>query len=222
MVPPASQIRTEESLRVAALLSIAGGYLDAFTWIVHDGVMANAQTANVVLLAVDAAAGRFEAALSRLPSIVAFMLGVFAVCRLRAGADDGGRRRLALLSLVIEIIVLVVVMAFHVRLPNIAGTLGISFAAAMQTASFSKVEGRNYSSVMVTGNIRTAVETLFAGWCEKHDPALLRQSRVLLTICLTFAAGAALGAVLTTGLGSAALAAPITLLLAALILCRQP
>ena len=132
------------------------------------------------------------------------------------------KRRFALLSLVIEIMVLAVVMILHVRLPSVAGTVGISFAAAMQTASFTKVEGRNYSSVMVTGNIRHAVETLFAGWVERHDPASLRQARILLTVCLTFAAGAALGAVLTASLGSRALAVPIMLLLSALILCKWP
>ena len=34
-------LRSEESLRVAVLLSIAGGFLDAFTWIAHHGVMIN-------------------------------------------------------------------------------------------------------------------------------------------------------------------------------------
>jgi uncharacterized membrane protein YoaK (UPF0700 family) len=214
------QVRAEETLRVAILLSVAGGFLDAFTWIMHDGVMANAQTANVVLLAVFAAMGEWQDALRRVPSIAAFVLGVYIVCRLRAGASERSRSRLALLTLVIEITVLAVVLLFHVRLPSVAGTIGISLAAAMQTASFARAEGRNYSSVMVTGNIRNAVETLFAGTSGARDPAALRQARVLLTVCLTFAAGAALGAVLTAQFASAALIVPIALLLAALMLCR--
>jgi uncharacterized membrane protein YoaK (UPF0700 family) len=213
------RVRAEERLRVAGLLSIAGGFLDAFTWIVHDGVMANAQTANVVLLAVYGAMGEWEQALRRVPSIAAFVLGIYIVCRLRAGADERSRYRFARLTLVIEVVVLVVVLLFHVQLPSVAGTLGISFAAAMQTASFARVEGRNYSSVMVTGNIRYAVETLFAGSVGAHDPAALRQARVLLTVCLTFAAGAGLGAMLTAQFASAALMVPIALLLAALMLC---
>jgi hypothetical protein len=50
--PSSPALRSEESLGVAILLSVAGGFLDAFTWIAHDGVLANAQTANVVLLGV--------------------------------------------------------------------------------------------------------------------------------------------------------------------------
>src|ERR1700722_2740131 len=42
-------IRRDETVQVSLLLAFAGGYLDAYTWIIH-GVMANAQTANLVLL----------------------------------------------------------------------------------------------------------------------------------------------------------------------------
>ena len=213
--------RAEESLRVAIMLSAAGGFLDAFTWIAHHGVMANAQTTNVVLLAVYAAMGQWEEALRRVPPIAAFLAGVLVICRLRAGANDEGKYHLAMVTLVIEGIVLTFVMALHVRLPEVAGTLGISFAAAMQTASFARVEGRNYSSVMVTGNLRYATETFFAGYIEKRDPAALRQSRALVIVCVTFVLGAALGAVLTKTIGSRALLVPIALLVAALVLCTR-
>ena len=33
-----------ESFRVAALLSVTGGFLDAYTYVARDGVFANAQT----------------------------------------------------------------------------------------------------------------------------------------------------------------------------------
>jgi uncharacterized membrane protein YoaK (UPF0700 family) len=44
-VPP------EETLRVATLLSLAGGFLDAFTWIAHGGVFATERLANAAVLA---------------------------------------------------------------------------------------------------------------------------------------------------------------------------
>jgi hypothetical protein len=53
------------SLDIAArppLRRDAGGYLDAYTWIIH-GVMANARTANLVLLWVYGAAGHWDEAL---------------------------------------------------------------------------------------------------------------------------------------------------------------
>jgi hypothetical protein len=39
----------EEALLIACLLALTGGYLEAYTWIVHR-VFANAQTANLILL----------------------------------------------------------------------------------------------------------------------------------------------------------------------------
>ena len=44
-------------LLVASLLGFAGGYLDTYTWITHS-VLANAQTANLVFLWVNAMAGK--------------------------------------------------------------------------------------------------------------------------------------------------------------------
>ena len=53
-------IRRDETVQVALLLAFAGGFLDAYTWIIH-GVMANAQTANLVLLWVYGTAGELGA-----------------------------------------------------------------------------------------------------------------------------------------------------------------
>ena len=60
------RVSIEESVRVALILTVCGGYLDAFTWLAHDRVLANAQTANVVLFGVYAAAGEWGEAFNYL------------------------------------------------------------------------------------------------------------------------------------------------------------
>jgi len=67
---------TGGSLRLAVLLTLAGGFLDAFTFVGHGGVFANAQTGNVVLLGVEAAAGRWSAAVRHVPALLAYVAGV--------------------------------------------------------------------------------------------------------------------------------------------------
>src|SRR5260370_35781263 len=67
-------IRRDETVQIALLLAFAGGYLDAYTWIVH-GVMANAQTANLVLLWVYGTVGGRERAFQFIPPIAAFLVG---------------------------------------------------------------------------------------------------------------------------------------------------
>ena len=213
---PSSRHHPDEILVVAGLLSAAGGCLDAFTWITH-GVLANAQTANVVLLGVSAAAGHWKEALHYVPPIVAFVFGVAVATHLGAWVED--RARIVLLSLIVEIVILIVVMMLHLHLPEVAGTLGISFAAAVQTTSFTHVEGVPYSSVMTTGNLRSAVASLVTSLERGHEPTCLRRAAVFGAISAIFGIGAALGAFATKYLGSTALAIPTGLLLAALALC---
>jgi uncharacterized membrane protein YoaK (UPF0700 family) len=52
----------EETLSVATLLALAGGYIDAYTWIAHR-IFANTQTANMLLLWIHAMAGEWAKAL---------------------------------------------------------------------------------------------------------------------------------------------------------------
>jgi uncharacterized membrane protein YoaK (UPF0700 family) len=65
----------EDPLGIALLLAFIGGYLDAYTWIVH-GVMANAQTANLVLLRVHGTTGRWEEAWPFVTPMLAFAAGI--------------------------------------------------------------------------------------------------------------------------------------------------
>ena len=70
-------IRTRpEDLPTGLLLAGAGGFLDAYTFVGRGGVFANAQTGNIVLLAVAAGERHWPAALLHVPPILAFMLGV--------------------------------------------------------------------------------------------------------------------------------------------------
>jgi uncharacterized membrane protein YoaK (UPF0700 family) len=48
-IAASASLRRDETAPVALLLIFGGGYLEGYTWIIH-AVMANAQTANLVLL----------------------------------------------------------------------------------------------------------------------------------------------------------------------------
>lgn len=202
-------------MQVALLLAFAGGYLDAYTWIIH-GVMANAQTANLVLLWVHGTMGNWQEAFHFVPPIFAFAAGVVAAAWLRRAAGD----RASAISILVEIVMLVTVGILHNRLPDLAGTLGISFVAAMQAAVFTKVEGATYSSVMITGNLRQAIEGLFAATSEGDQPGTLRRSGIFASVCVAFGVGAAIGAFATKAVPDVALGLPVVALLIALLRCE--
>ena len=203
----AGRAAVTESLAVALLLSIAGGFLDAFTWLAHGKVFANAQTGNVVFLGIYGALGEWPQAIRHLPPIVAFSLGAFVAYRMLA----------PLFSLSVGILLLIIVAALPHAFPDIAVTVGISFTAALQTASFRKVESWNFSSVTVTGNLLRSMEQL----AQPGIRATPRGAAVLAAVCAGFWVGAATGAFLTVRFANGALAIPVALLSFVLWLCRR-
>lgn len=207
-------LRREETLLVALLLGFVGGYLDAYTWITH-GVLANAQTTNLVFLWVDATAGRWRQALHFVPPMFAFFVGVAIAAWLRRAVGQ----RAAEVSLLVEIAMLIVVGVLHNRVPEVAGTLGISMVAAMQTSIFTRVEGSAYSSVMITGNFRQAIEGAFALIAGDPQMGLLRKSGIYMGLCATFGTGAAAGALLTERVPALTLTVPVAALLVVLWRC---
>lgn len=209
-------VRREEMLQVALLLGFAGGYLDTYTWIIH-GVLANAQTANLVFLWVNVTAGRWQQAFQFVPSLFAFFLGVIIASWLRRFAGEGAGQ----LSLLVEILMLIFVGFMHNRMPQVAGTLGISMVAAMQSSVFTKVEGTLYNSVMITGNFRQAIEGAFALASGDSSVGLLRKCCIFMGVCATFGTGAAAGAFVTERWPSISLVFPVIALLLVLLLCRR-
>ena len=197
----------EQSLLVACLLSMSGGFIDAFTWLSLGGVFANSQTGNVVFLGVYAASGQWFQALHHVPPILAFVAGAWVATTVRA----------PLLCLAGEIVSLTVVMLLLHRLAEPVAVIGVAFGVALQTASFRLVERWKYLSVTVTGNTLRAIDLLVT------DPRreAVRGAKVILTICLMFLLGAAAGALATKRLGAGGLIVPIALLTFALALCGR-
>ncbi|UWU81029.1 DUF1275 domain-containing protein [Bradyrhizobium huanghuaihaiense] len=211
----AGAIRRDETVEIVLLLAFAGGYIDAYTWIIH-GVMANAQTANVIFLWVYAMAGDWMRALHFVPPILAFTVGIVIAAWLRRVAGE----RASALTILIEIVFLITIGILHNRLPDLAGTLGISLVAAMQAATFVKVEGSVCSTVMITGNMRQSVETIFAVVYGGAPLGTLRKSAIFFALCAVFGCGAAAGAFATKAFPDLALGIPVVALLIVLLRCE--
>ncbi len=179
-------VRHDETIEIVLLLAFAGGFIDAYAWILH-GVLANAQTANLVFLWVHATAGEWAKAFHFVPPILSFAVGTVVASWLRRAAGT----RSSALSVLIEVVVLVVIGVLHNHMPEVAGTLGLSFVAAIQAAIFTKVEGVACSTVMITGNMRQWIETMFAVVAGGAPAGTMRRSVVFFALCAVFGTGAA-------------------------------
>ena len=205
------------SLLTAVLLIASGGFMDAYTYLAYEHVFTNAQSGNVVLLAVYLAEHDWTQALKHVPALLAFLPGVFAGQSIAAGRV-GGKPRPDVVILAVELSMLLVIGAVGRSLSAAAVTFGISLVSAMQNTAFKTVDGIAYTSVVTTGNLRSMSENLFAGW-SRGDAEAYGKARVLGAICAAFAVGALAGAIVTPAWDKAAIGLPMTLIAVALLAC---
>jgi uncharacterized membrane protein YoaK (UPF0700 family) len=66
------------ALAASALSTTAGGAMDAWVYLAHGHVFANAQSGNVVLMGIALASGDVVTAATHLPSLMAFATGALA------------------------------------------------------------------------------------------------------------------------------------------------
>ena len=136
------------------LLCFAGGFLDAYTFVTRGGVFANAQTGNLVLLAIGFARGDGVAALRYLVPILFFFAGVlFSELALRLGKKQRSDFRGHAYVLLGEAAVLSAVALMPPSVPDMLVNALVSLAAAVQFDNFRKLEGKPFASAFCTGNL---------------------------------------------------------------------
>ena len=165
-----------------------GGFLDAYTYVLHDKVFANTQTGNLILLAIYLFEGNFKEAMLRLIPIVLFFIGIFLFEILNLFNKNYSIK----ISLILQAI-LISFIGFGLFGNNsiiICGT--ISFICAMQLVSFKKINDMPYATIMCTGNLRSFSQffSKFILYKKKED---FKNSILYLLIVLIFCLGVFLG-----------------------------
>ncbi len=196
-----SNLQMSESLTVAALLAIVGGFFDAYSYIARGHVFANAQTGNIVLLGYYVAHGQVGTALLYFIPICSFAVGVFVAefIKRRYGANENFHWRQGII--ILEILFVIVIGRLPVGTWDIVANAMISYICAMQVEAFRKVNGNAYASTMCTGNLRSGTEHLFR-WIYDHDKSAKAKSFHYMFVIFCFIIGAIVGVVLTTTYGA--------------------
>lgn len=215
-----AHLQRSERFLVAALLAVAGGFLDAYTYLCRGGVFANAETGNMVLLALRAAEGEWGQALHYLMPIAAFSLGILAAELIRRYQRRAGRLHWRHTVLAVEIAVLAAASFVpQGELDSVVNVM-VSFVCALQVEAFRKVRGNAFASTMCTGNLRSGTEALFHA-LEGHDHKALGKSACYFSVIACFLAGAALGGVISPLLPQRAILVPAALqLVTFMVMCE--
>ena len=189
----------EHSLYVYGSLAVVGGFLETFTYFHHAGVFSNAQTGNVVLMAVELAGGEFMQALMHLISIAAYVLGILLSAILIDHVRPPHRHCLVCLG---EIIWLCLISLFPETWPHVVTYASVSLLCGLQYNIFTECHDTVLATTFCTNSLRQLTLNLYNGILSR-DSAKLRKSGVYALIVLFFAAGAVGGAlVVQTGLGN--------------------
>lgn len=213
-IPPAQM---SESFRIGALLALAGGFFDVYTYLCRGGVFANAQTGNMVLLGIALAGGDWQHALHYVFPIAAFALGVAVAEWIKLRYKTRSIRMHWRQIVILTEILLVMVVAFLPQDLNTLVNTVVSFICALQVESFRKVHGSPFATTMCTGNLRSATEQ-FIHWRTDGDFESLIKSRRYAAIIAYFIIGAALGAVCAGRFGDRAVLVTLLALLSVFIL----
>ena len=146
---------------VGVMLAIVGGYLDAYTYISRDHVFANAQTGNMVLLAINIKEGSWLKVFLYLMPILSFMLGVLIVETVKLKFNEHPRIHWHRIIIGVELVVLTIVGFIPAGTLNTLANILVSFTCAMQVEGFRKMDGKPFATTMCTGNLRSGTDNLF-------------------------------------------------------------
>ena len=126
-----------EMLRVGLCLAFTGGFLDAYTYLLRGGVFANAQTGNMVLMALYAARRDGRAFYYLLP-IAAFLAGVIVTEWLKARLTNAQHIAWQHVVLLAEAILVFAVGFVPRSVPDAVVNVTVSFICSLQVNSFRR------------------------------------------------------------------------------------
>lgn len=190
---PQPAMRPSHHYGNALLLTLAGGFLDAYTYSCRGGVFANAQTGNTVKMAISLAQGQYWDALRFLIPILSFFLGVLLAIQLETCME---RRKIHFIRRGILLLEMVIVLAVSLipqgRIENILANTLVSLLCAMQMEGFKTFIGQPITTTVATGNLRKFIEFTYRA-LHTGDMQNLRIAISYLTTVAAFCVGAAIG-----------------------------
>ena len=179
-----------ESIQVAIPLALAGGVMDAYSYLVRDHVFANAQTGNMLLFGIHLAAGRWIECLHYGVPIACFAAGI-ALChsiKIFAKEEHLHWRQLALAIEAAFLVLVACIPEGHSLWAN-----GFtSFACGIQVQAFRKFHGHPLATTMCIGNLRSGTQSLVS-WATGHDEGALDTGLLSYFVIVCFVVGAVIG-----------------------------
>lgn len=203
------------------LITLIGGYMNAYTYITRNEILANMHTANMSHFGISLALGRWETALTYFLPILACILGAaFSELMkkiITSSSLSGDWRKAALL---LEALALFAAGLMPPSFNDILVTVYISFFMGYQLCLFRKCLGVAHNTTICTGNLRNVGQVLYQALSSRCSSDWMKVL-TFASLTFSFAIGAIPGTLLSLLLGTKAVWLCSLLLLAQAWYMRQ-
>ena len=180
-----------ESIAVGIFLALSGGFMDAYSYINRGKVFANAETGNIILMALKVCEGKFFEAVNYLIPIISFAVGV-AVCEIiKYRKERINMIHWRQILVLFEIFAFIVVGFLPQEMNRVANAI-ISMISGIQFATFPKIRGTAIATTMCTGNLKTGTQNMYRG-IKTGDRSAIEKGLYYYVCILVFIAGTAIG-----------------------------
>lgn len=191
-----------DRFRFAYIMSLLGGFLGAYSYIVRGGIFASAQTGNLIQLSLKMVNGNFTSWYLHVFPIMMFGCGVIVCEHLKNKVGNKNLLHWMECVLLIEGAVLVLIAFIPVGNLNVYANMLIGFIVGVQTQCVRVIGGVTLMTTMLTGNARTISEHLYYYFNEKEkDIQKLRLIIKQFGVIFSFITGVLVGGFLTASGG---------------------
>lgn len=179
-----------EQKTIYALLMASAGMMGAYTYVLRGGVFCNAQTANVVVMAISFGKGDWLGGLYFLIPISAYLLGAFVSEILPSPVRKLGFLRFDTCLIIFETVVMLIIGFIPLSVPHQVVQVIVNFIASMQYNTFRQAEGIPMATTFCTNHIRQ-IGVGLAKAVGKKDGVAMRRGLIHAGMVSAFFSGAA-------------------------------
>ena len=180
-----------ESIEVGIFLALSGGFMDAYSYINRGKVFANAETGNIILMALKVCEGKFFEAVNYLIPIISFAVGV-AICEIiKYRKERINMIHWRQILVLFEIFAFILVGFLSQEMNRVANSI-ISMISGIQFATFPKIRGTAMATTMCTGNLKTGTQNMYRG-IKTGDKSAIEKGLYYYVCILVFILGTMVG-----------------------------
>ena len=191
------KVATSERYHIFILLMLSGGFMGAYSYYLKGGVFANAETANLLLLALNLANGNFQRVVQVLVPIATFFIGSF----FSQLFIDRLKKKWPPILIACEMFLLSILSLLPQDAPFIIFHITIALISSMQYNTFQKSHGVVLSTLFCTAHLRGAGASLY-NFLKEKDSLVARTTLYHIGLILTFILGAIVCAIASKAMGT--------------------